>query len=235
MSRLTPRPLDYTPAELAALRAHFPVSARPVLLAALPGRSWNSVRKQAQALRLRRPTPHDWTPAQVALLRAHYPLGGAKRTAELTGRNASACSDKAYHLGIKYTPASRRPRPAGRTSAPKAPAASPPPRPKERVPPTRKPAREPKAKAAAAPKLATAPKALARPPAPPTARTPNLLAQKATRQRQEVTRREATDWLSDLKRLPGSHPARLAFTIGARRGLAAGKAAYLQALAQPQS
>ena len=96
-----PRLLDYTPAERTALAAFYPASPPAEVLAALPGRAWNSITMVASEMRIRRNI--FWSAADVAVLRAEYPLRGAAGVAELLGKVREAVTRKAYDMGITRT------------------------------------------------------------------------------------------------------------------------------------
>jgi hypothetical protein len=234
----------YSAVEKAALAAHWPVSTRAQVLEALPGRSWDSMRKQAQNQKLRRPDPQAWTPEHEAILREHYPSGGAVEVAKLTGRTLAQCYDKAYRISIRYEgkpgPVANRHRPALRKKKPREISI------RQRLAAERREERlrkllTPKPKPVPAPKVAKAPKAPAPvtpkpdPVRPPSARTPNLNAQKnATVAKQKQAAEKPKDYVSaDMIRvLPPTHPARVAYTRAAYKGMPAAQAAFHEAMKQ---
>jgi len=99
-----PRNPLYAEAEVSALRRLFPAAPAKEILAALPGRNWQTLVRKAASLgfRRKRRMATEWSEADCQVLRTHYPSGGAAAVLPLLSRasNFSAINKKAGKLGV---------------------------------------------------------------------------------------------------------------------------------------
>jgi hypothetical protein len=100
-----PSQKPYTPAEITLLRTLYPAALQADILAAFPGRRWETIARKANSLGIKRlkTMPGQWLPEELAILRKHYPIGGAAAVLPLLTRKiaASAIHSVATRQGIK--------------------------------------------------------------------------------------------------------------------------------------
>lgn len=87
-----PSQKPYTPAEIALLRNLYPDALQADVLAAVPGRTWETLARKATSLGFKRTKtmPGQWVAAEIAILRAHYPMGGVAAVLPLLTRKVAA-------------------------------------------------------------------------------------------------------------------------------------------------
>lgn len=104
--------VSWTEPEMAALRATFPAAPWPLVLAALPRRSRESINQQARLHGVHREVNKraQWTDPEVAALRKLWPVAEQEiLTAALPGRAWGSIGRKAAELGIqRRQPGARR-------------------------------------------------------------------------------------------------------------------------------
>lgn len=93
----------YSEGERTTLCKLYPTAPQEQVLAALPGRHWKSISKQASRLKLRRELGQEstWTAEEEALLREMYPTQGSQAVAQLVGRTTQAVRSRAFRLGVR--------------------------------------------------------------------------------------------------------------------------------------
>lgn len=236
--------LKWTPAEINILLAHYAHTPEANLLALLPGRTWRAVRREACKHKVRREDwrlKHlRWTEKEIDTLRRVYPMSGISGTLALLPRfSRAAVCQQAHKLGIKAPPRPKKDDSAARKERLKKLLAKKPlPRKAARVVAKPRPAArvaKPKVeKVAKVPVVKSTPKALS--PAGKhdhKASTPNANAQRAARLASEQAKKQQPAVTADMiRRLPGAHPARLAWTRAASKGPDAAAEAYYSAMQQ---
>ncbi len=241
----------YTAQELAAITELFPRASMEVLLAALPGRNFKAIHRQARKLGLNRFAIH-WPPADDAYLVAHYAQDGPAAVAQALGRTARQVISHAHKLGVRFLPVSvpkapKPPRPEKQAKAPK-------PEKVLKAAKAPKPAKAVKAKVAkpvsiakpakvAAPKPAKVLKAepdkrpLPVPGVQSNFRTPILNAAKAARIASEKQQKQAKALqqivpAAEVQKLAYTHPARMAYMLNAKHGGMAASVAFREVMQQ---
>lgn len=213
----------YSDKECATVRKFWPSATRAELLAALPGRTWNSIQHQARRLYVRRlsrihqgPYKSAWSPEHLELLRAHYPKEGSGYVADLVGRGTGAVTMMAKKLGIRRQWAGPMPRVAK-------------PRPVRAV--AVKVAKTPASKASKSALAKQQPEPVAIQPVKRSPVTPVLNARAEARRRAEKeqqTKPKPFVTVDQLKAAP--QPVRWAYTCAANRGPAAATEAFHAAM-----
>lgn len=195
---------EYTQAERATITTHYATATRENLLAKLPRRNWDSIRKTASAMGLHRPMPPRlWQGVLLEQLRAHYPVEGAQYVADLVGLPVSTVRSAANRLGIKYVAKGSLPKPP---KPPRVAKVKPKKVAKIKPPKPPKPIKEPVQKALPVPGVRE--RAVS---------TPNLNAQKA-RSIQAKQPRVVPITAEELRKLSYSDPRRMAHLRGGQQG-----------------
>ena len=101
----------WTEAERAILQEHYAVAPQDELMALLPGRTWEAIRKMATRLKLSRENvaipqgdEFAYTAEEDELVRRYYAGEITREEATSTGRSTASLKKRAKRLGIEWQP-----------------------------------------------------------------------------------------------------------------------------------